>query len=164
MVLIVVMSGLILNSSQAFAQTQGDVAVKLATLLGLDSSSPENAITALTAAGIVFTWNANTSATEGFVGALYLAVKEAIEAGKITPPSSLPNASALVASAATATGLSSNIVVKAIVAVGGNQGQASAGASYGVAFAAAPAGGFGGYGPASYGVGGGGGKVGTQSR
>jgi len=164
MVLIVVMGGLILNSSQALAQTQGDVAIKLATLLGIDSSSPENAIAALTAAGIVFIWNANTPANEGFVGALYLAVKETIEAGKITPPSMLPNAWALVAAAATAAGLPSQIVVRAIVAVGGNQDQASAGASYGTSFAAAPAGGFGGYGPGSHGSAGGGGKVGTQSR
>ena len=164
MVLIVVMGGLILNSSQTLAQTQGDVAIKLATVLGLDSSSAENAIAALTAAGIVLTWNSRASATEAFIGALYAAVNSAIEAGKITPPSSLPNASALVAAAATAAGLPSQIVVKAIVAAGGNRDQASAGASYGVSLAAAPPGGFVGYGAASYGVGGGGGKVGTQSR
>ena len=164
MVLIAVMVGLILNSSQALAQTQGDVAIKLATLLGIDNSSAENATAALTTAGIVLTWNISAPATEAFIGSLYAAVNSAIEAGEITPPSSLPDASALVAAAATAAGLPSQIVVRAIVAVGGNQDQASAGASYGTSFAAAPAGGFGGYGPGSHGAGGGGGNVGTPSR
>ena len=173
MVLIVVMGGLILNSSQVLAQTQGDVAIKLATLLGLDSSSAENAIAALTAAGLVLRtlmsgastmWNSSAPATEAFICSLHTAVNSAIEAGKITPPSSLPNASALVAAAATAAGLPSQIVVKAIVACGGNRDQASAGASYGVSLAAAPPGGFVGYGAGYYGGGGGGGKVGTTSR
>lgn len=163
MVLIVVMGGLILNSSQALAQTQGDVAIKLATVLGLDSSSAENAIAALTAVGIVLTWNSRAPATEAFIGALYGAVNSAIEAGKITPPSSLPNASALVAAAATAAGLPSQIVVKAIVAAGGNRDLASAGASYGVSLAAAPPGGFVGYGAGYYGAGGGGGGGGVAS-
>jgi hypothetical protein len=164
MVLIVVMGGLILNSSQALAQTQGDVAIKLATLLGLDSSSAENAIAALTAVGIVLTWNSRASATEAFIGALYAAVNSAIEAGKITPPSSLPNASALFAAAATAAGLPSQIVVKAIVAAGGNRDLASTGASYGVSLAATPPGGFVGHGAGYYGVGGGGGGVASPSR
>jgi hypothetical protein len=164
MVLIVVMGGLILNSSQALAQTQGDVAIKLATLLGLDTSSAENAIAALTAVGIVLTWNSRVPATEAFIGALYAAVNSAIKDGQITPPSSLPNASALVAAAATAAGLPSQIVVKAIVAAGGNRDLASAGASYGVSLAAAPPGGFVGYGAGYYGSGGGGGKVASPSR
>jgi hypothetical protein len=166
MVLTVVMVGLILNSSQALAQTQGDVAIKLATLLGIDSSSAENATAALTTAGIVFIWNIRAPATEAFIGSLYAAVNSAIEAGKITPPSSLPDASALVAAAATAAGIPSYIVVKAIIAAGGNREQASAGASYGTSFAAAPSGGSVGYGTGFYGAGGGGGGgiVGTQSR
>lgn len=168
-VLIVVIGGLILNSSQAIAQTQGDVAIKLATLLGLDSSSAENAIAALTAAGIVLTWNSRAPATEAFIGSLYTAANSAIEVGKVTPLSSLPNASALVAAAATAAGLPSNIVVKAIVAAGGNRDLASAGASYGVAHAAvvapaAPPGGFFVYGAGYYGGGGGGGGAATPSR
>jgi hypothetical protein len=164
MVFIVVMGGLILNSSRVFAQTQGNVAIKLAILLDLDSSSAENAIAALRAAGIIFTWISRAPATRGFIGSLYTAVNTAIEAGKITPPSSLPNASALVAAAATATGLSSNFVVRAIVAAGGNRDLASAGASYGVSLAAAPPVGFIGYGAGYYGAGGGGGRVGTPSR
>lgn len=165
MVLIVVMGGFILNSGQALAQTQGDVAMKLATLLGLDSSSAKNAIAALTAAGIVLTWNPTAAATEAFIGALYTAVNSAVQAGKITPPPTVPSAAALVAAAATAAGMPSNVVVKAIVAAGGSQDQASAGASFGVPLAGAPIG-VGGFGPGVYGPGGGGGgrKVGTPSR
>jgi hypothetical protein len=161
-VLIIVMGGLVFNSSQALAQTEGDVAIKLATLLDLDNTSAENATAALTATGVILRWNIRAPATEAFIGSLYTAVNRAIETGKVTPPSSLPNASALVAAAATATGLSSNFVVKAIVAAGGNRDLASAGASYGVSLAAAP-GGFVGY-TCCYGAGGGGGRVATPSR
>ncbi len=165
MVLIVVMGGLILNPGQALAQTQGDVAIKLATLLGLDSSSAENAIAALTAAGVVFAWNPKMLATEAIICSLFTAVNNAVQAGKITPPPTVPSAAALVAAAVTAAGLPSNIVVKAIVACGGDQDQASIGASFGVSLAGAPIG-VGGFGPGVYGPGGGGGgrKVGTQSR
>src|SRR4030042_4225570 len=121
MVLIVVMVGLILDSSQALAQTQGDVAIKLETLLGIDSSSGENAASALTTKGIILIVSIRAPATEAFIGSLYAAVNSAIEAGKLTPLSSLPNASALVAAAATATGIPSYIVVKAIVAAGGTR-------------------------------------------
>lgn len=153
MALIVGMVGLTLSSGQALAQTQGDVAIKLAALLGLDSSSAEIAIAGLTAAGIVFTWNATAPADEAFISALYPAVNSAIEAGKIYPPSLVVNASALVAAAATAAGLPSQVVANWIVAAGGNRDQASAGATYGVSLGAAPPRGFGGYGPGSYGLG-----------
>jgi hypothetical protein len=123
------------------AQTQGDVAVKLAALLGLDSTSVDKAIAGLTAAGIVPAggWNARAPATQAFIGALYGAVYSAIVAGKIAPHPTLRNAAAMVAAASTAAGVPSNIVVNAIASAGGPRDQASVGASYGVTLAEAPA-------------------------
>lgn len=159
MVLFVVMTGLILSPNQALAQSQGDVAMKLAALLGLDSSNAQNATAALTAAGIVLTWDPTASVTGAFTCSLYTAVNIAIETGRITLPSLVPNASALVAAAETAAGLSSTTVVNAIVSCGGNQAQASAGATYGVSLGGAPPAGVGGFGAGPPGTAGGGGGV-----
>ena len=158
MVLIVLIGGLILDSSHAIAQTQGDVAMKLAALLGLDSSSAENAIAALTAAGVDLAWDAAKPVTGGSTCSLYAAINSAIGTGKITPPSLVPSASALVAAAETAAGLTSTTVVSAIVSCGGNQAQASTGATYGVSRGGPPGPGVGGFGagPAGAGAAGGG--------
>ena len=177
MVFIFVVGALILTSGPAVAQTQGEVAVRLAALVGLDSTSADTAIAALTAAGIVPAggWNAEAPATPAFIGAVYVAVSNAIAAGTITPPAALNNASALVAAAATAAGVTSTVAVNAVAAAGGNPGQAATGASFGVAVGAAPAAGPapapaagvpGGYvgGGAAPGGGGGGGGGGAVSR
>ena len=164
MVFIFVVGVLILTSGPAMAQaqvTQGDVAVQLAKQLGLDSTSAERAIAALTAAGIVPAggWNAETPATPAFIGALYAVVNSAITAGTITPPALLNNASALVAAAAAAAGMPNTVVVSAVVAAGGNQGQATTGGTFGAATAASvaggPAGAPGGAGAGGAGAGGG---------
>lgn len=176
MVFIFVVGAFILTSGPALAQTQGDVAVRLAALLGLDSTSPDRAIAALTAAGIVPKggWNAETLATPAFIGALYAAVNSAVAAGTITLPAALNNTSALVAAAATAAGVPSTDAVNAIATAGGDRGQASTGASFGTAVAAAPAaGGAAGGAPGGYlgggaapggGAGGGGGGAVSPSR
>ena len=173
MVFIFFVGALILTSGPAMAQTQGEVAVKLAALLGLDSTSPDRAIAALTAVGIVPQggWNAEAMATPAFVAALYAAVSSAVAAGTITPPAALNNASSLVAAAATAAGVPSTVAVNAIATAGGDREQASTGASFGVAVAAAPAaggvaGGYlgGGAAPGGGAGGGGGGTVASPSR
>lgn len=143
--LFLMVGGLVFTSGEASAQTQGDVAIKLATLLGMnitDSAgqpSAQLAITALTNAGITPAggWNAMAPATPQFLGALFAAVNNAVLAGKITPPARASNASALVAAAATSANLPSNEVVNAISSAGGDKDQASTGASFGVTVAAA---------------------------
>jgi len=172
-----VVFGVALITSEAMAQTQGDVAMQLAAILGLDVSSQANAITALTFAGVVPAggWNATAEATQSFVSALYVAVNSAVSAGTITPPANLGNASALTAAASTAAGISSTTAVNGVVSGGGNQGQANTGSSYGSALAGgpgpgggpggAPGGGAGGSGGGGTGGGGGGGiNVGSKSR
>ncbi|MFH0788730.1 MAG: hypothetical protein V2B13_14105 [Pseudomonadota bacterium] len=165
-------------SGEALAQTQGDVAMQLAAMLGLDSSSASAAITALTNAGVVPAggWNITAIATQSFEGALYVAISAAITAGTITPPANLGNASALTAAASTAAGVPSSTAVNGIVASGGNQSQANTGATFGSSLAggAAPGSGAGagtgtgtGTGTGSGGAGGGGGggtNVGSKSR
>jgi hypothetical protein len=174
MVLIFVVGALILTSRPAMAQTQGEVAVSLAALLGFDSTSADRAIAALTTAGIVPAggWNATAPATPAFIGALYTAVNSAVAAGTVTPPAAVNNASSLVAAATTAAGVTSTVAVNAVAAAGGNSGQAATGASFGVAVAAAPAPAAGGV-PGGYvgggaapggGAGGGGGGAVSPSR
>ena len=176
MVFILAVGALILTSGPAVAQTQGEVAVRLAALVGLDSTSADTAIAALTAAGIVPAggWNAAAPATQAFIGAVYTAVNNAVAAGTVTPPAAMNNASSLVAAATTAAGVPSTVAVNAVTAAGGNQGQAATGASFGVAVAAAPAaapapapagvpGGYVGGGAAPGGGGGGGGGGGAVS-
>jgi hypothetical protein len=81
------------------------------------------------------------------------------------------NASSLVSAAATAVGISSTVAVNAIATAGGDREQASTGASFGIAVAAAPAvggvaGGYlgGGAAPGGGAGGGGGGTVASPSR
>jgi len=133
----VLMIGLFLatGSPVLAAPVQGDVAVMLADYLGLDSSSPENAITALTGVGIVPTggWNAGDDARDAFIGALYSAVNDAVEEGTIVIPPGLETSAALVAAVLVETGMVSTTVVDAVVAAGGTRDDASAGASFGAA-------------------------------
>lgn len=141
MVCITVIGTLILTSGPAMAQTQGEVAVKLAGLLGLDSTSTGRAIAALTAAGIVpaGSWKAEAPANQAFIGALFAALSKAIDVGAITPPAAMKSASSCCGAAVTAAGVPSIVAVNAIATAGGDRGQASIGASFGVAVAAAPA-------------------------
>jgi len=121
------------------APAQGDVAVMLADYLGLDASSPENAISALTGVGIIpgDGWNAGNDADDAFIGALYSAVNEAVKEGTIVIPPGLTSSASLVAAVLVEAGMVSTTVVDAIVAAGGNRDDASAGASFGAAAGAA---------------------------
>ncbi len=124
-------------NGEVMAQSQGDVAMQLAAILGLNASSPDNAISALTAKGVVPSggWNANAPVSQSFVCPFYGALNGAITAGAISPSKNLNNASALAAAAATAAGLSSSTIVDEVVSCGGDREQASAGASYAVSMA-----------------------------
>ncbi|MEA3223079.1 MAG: hypothetical protein U9P49_07945 [Thermodesulfobacteriota bacterium] len=166
-----IMGGLIFIPGQAMAKTtQGDIAFKLAGLLGLDVRSKDAVIALTEWVGIVPSggWDTTALAQPTFISALFTSVDNAIAKGKISPSPALGNASTLVAAACTAAGMPSAIVVNAIVKAGGDKVNASTGASYGASIAAGvltvgkglvPLTG----GPSGGGAGGGGG-VGTQSR
>src|SRR5574340_271362 len=141
------MFSLFLSAGQVLAEekTQGDAALQLATMLGLNASSKDAAITSLQAAGITPPggWNANAPVNSAFVRQVYTAVNSAISAGSVSAPSNLGNASALVSAAFTAIGMPSSAVVRAIVNAGGNQTSATQGASYGTSLAMTGGAGFG---------------------
>lgn len=126
-------AGVIAFATPAMAVTQGDVALKLAEALGLDTSSIENAIAALETVGIVPDggWNAGATADAAFAGALFAAVNSAAEAGAISAPPNLATASALTAAALTAAGVDSATAIAGIVGAGGNQANAQSGATVG---------------------------------
>lgn len=158
-------------SGPVFAQgagaTQGQVALNLAGILGLSTASVADAVAALTAAGITPAggWSASAPADSNFMAALYTSVQAAITGGSVAAPGNLGSASAVVAAAGTAAGLSGSMVVGAIVSAGGNQGQANTGATlggsgvygYSAPGGAGGAGGGAGFGPAGGGGPGGGG-------
>ena len=126
--------------SVAQATTQGDVALKMAGMLGFEVATAEDAAAVLQAEGIVPSggWNLSAPATPAFIGNLYTAVDNAVAQGKVTPPAALGNASALVSAAATAAGMPSAAVVNAVVQAGGDRASAIQGATYGTTLAAAP--------------------------
>ena len=129
-------AGLMFVPTKAMAQTtQGDVALKMAELLGFEVTTAEEAVWAIQAVGIALEggWNLTAPATPGFIVSLYSAVNNAINQGTLTPSTTLGNASALVAAAATAAGMASTTAVEAVVAAGGTWASASQGASYGTA-------------------------------
>ena len=138
---------LLLGTGQVLAEekTQGDAALQLATMLGLNASSQDNAIASLQAAGISPPggWNAGAPVGNAFIGQVYAAVNNAISAGKVSPPAGLGNAAAVVGAAFTAIGMPSNAVVRSIAANGGNQASAMQGASYGTSLAMTGGAGFG---------------------
>ena len=125
--------GVIAFATPAMAVTQGDVALKLAEALGLDTSSTDNAIAALQTLGVVPEggWNADATADAAFAGNLYTAVNTAAESGAITAPPNLGTASALTAAALTSAGVDPATAVAGIVAAGGNQANAQSGATTG---------------------------------
>jgi len=122
-------AGVIAFATPAVAATQGEVALKLAAYLGLDTSSIDNAVAALTVVGIIPEggWNAGATADAAFAGALFTAVNSAAESGAITAPPNLGTASALTAAALTAAGVDPATAVAGIVAAGGNQANAQSG-------------------------------------
>jgi len=126
-------AGVIVFATPAVAATQGDVALKMAAYLGLDTSSTENAIAALVDAGIVpgEGWNAGATVDAAFAGALFTAVNTAAESGAITAPPNLATASALTAAALTSAGVDSATAIAGIVAAGGNEANAQSGATIG---------------------------------
>jgi hypothetical protein len=135
MALAIIMIACMIVPSQAAAQavTQGDVALALARELALTANNADEAIAALTAIGIAPAggWDAGAPATPNTVGSLYTSVNSAINAGTVSPPAALGNASALVAAAATFAGMPSSAVVNAITNAGGDSASATQGASYG---------------------------------
>ena len=126
-------AGLMFVPAKAMAQTtQGDVAQEMAELIGFEVTTPEEAVWAIQAAGIVLDgWNITAPATPGFIKSFYSAVNNAINKGTLILPSALGNASALVAAAATAAGIASTTAVNAVVAAGGTWASATYGASHG---------------------------------
>ena len=132
MAVLLTLLGVAALNGEVMAQTQGDVAMQLAAILGLNASSPDNAIAALTGKGVVPVggWSSNAPVGQSFVCPFYGALNGAITAGAISPSKDLNNASALAAAAATAAGLSSSTFVNEVVSCGGDREQASAGASY----------------------------------
>lgn len=160
---------------------QGEVAVRLALVLGLDSFSPDQAIGSLTKLGITPPggWNSKSPASQEFISALFDSLVKALRAGTVTGPVGLPDASSLLAAAMTSSGMSSAATVQNLVAVGGGGVQAAMGAGRGTGLPTTPGltsgggGGLGGVLPSECpgfrqrpgGTGGGGsGCVGTQSR
>ncbi|MBN2570229.1 MAG: hypothetical protein JXB42_12435 [Deltaproteobacteria bacterium] len=135
---ICLIAGVIAFATPAVAATQGEVALKLAEDLGLDTSSIENAIAALVTVGIVpgGGWNAGAVVDAAFAGSLFTAVNAAAESGAISAPSTLATASALTAAALTAAGVDATTAVTGIVAAGGNQTNAQSGATIGTTTAA----------------------------
>ena len=65
----------LLSAGQVLAEekTQGDAALQLATMLGLNASSKDNAIASLQAAGIAPPggWNANAPVNNALIGQIY---------------------------------------------------------------------------------------------
>jgi hypothetical protein len=115
------------------ATTQGQVALSLATILGLNVTTQEDAANALTALGITpgARWNIAQEApcAFGFIGDLYNSIRDAIEKKKITPPTEIGNASALTAAACVDAGMASACVVDSIVSAGGDRESAWVGVS-----------------------------------
>jgi hypothetical protein len=140
--LFLLMGGLTFIPAESVAQatTQGDVALKMAGMLGFEVATAEDAAAVLQAKGIVPSggWNLSAPATPAFIGNLYTAVDNAVGQGKVTLPAALGNASALVSAAATAAGMPSAVVVNAVVQAGGDRASAIQGATYGTTLAAAP--------------------------
>lgn len=170
-----------LAQSQTHSPLQGEVAVQLARMLGLDSSSPDQAMAFLTNLGIrpPGGWNPKSPTSQEFIAALYGSLVKALRVGTVTRPVGLPDASSLLAAALTSSGMSSPGTVRSLVAAGGGGIQASMGAGRGTGLSTTPAlisGGGGdlggspphecpGYRQRPGGTGGGGsGCVGTQSR
>lgn len=153
------------GSALAQGGTQGEVALNLANMLGLNlppGASQADAISALSGLGIAPAggWQANAQASSGFISSLYTSVEAASTAGRIAPTAGYESASVAVAAACTAAGIPSNTVVAAITSAGGNTGQATQGATYGGTYAAAPAYTFGpAVGGGAAGGGGGGGGI-----
>ena len=133
-------AGVIAFATPAMAATQGEVALRLAAYLGLDTSSIENAIAALVDAGIVpgDKWDAGATVDAAFAGALYTAANTAATSGAITAPPNLGTASALTAAALTSAGVDSAMAIAGIVGAGGNQDNAKSGAATGTAALTAP--------------------------
>ena len=127
-------AGIIAFATPAMAATQGDVALKLAECLGLDTSSIENAIAALVDAGIVpgDKWNAGATVDAAFAGALFTAINTAAESGDMKAPPNLATASALTAAALVCAGVDQTMAVTGIVAAGGNEANAQSGATIGM--------------------------------
>ncbi len=140
--LFLLVGGLMFIPAESIAHktTQGDVALKMAGMLGFEVATAEDAAAVLQAEGIVPSggWNLSVPATPGFIGNLYTAVDNAVVQGKVTPPATLESASALVSAASTAAGMPSAAVVNAVIGAGGDRTSARQGATYGTAIAAAP--------------------------
>lgn len=149
------------------AATQGQVALNLASILGLTlppGATQADAINALTALNIVPAggWQATATANSGFIASLYTAVNAAFASGAIPATAGLGSASAAVAAAATASGIPSGTAVNAITGAGGNVGQATQGAAYGGTYVASTGTGTGTGGAGGGTAGGGGGGGGTS--
>lgn len=142
--------------------TQGDMALNLASTLGLSlpaNATGQDAINALSALGINPSagWNANAPADGNFISSLYTAVQSAFNAGRISPAGGL-TPSSVVASACTSSNISQSECVDAIQKGGGDSGAATQGATLGAKAAGGPVyygPGFDGYRPGSGGGGGG---------
>lgn len=117
----------------AEGRTQGDAALQLASMLGLNNTSKESAVAALQSAGITPPggWNINAPVTNALVSQIFSAVNSAISAGRVTAPAGLGNASAIVAATFAAIGMPGNTVVNSIVAAGGDPNSARQGATLG---------------------------------
>jgi len=160
---------LLFATGTALAQqpTQGELALNLASMLGLTlppGATQADAVSALNALGIspAGGWSPNAPADSGVISSVFTSLSAAYSAGRVAPTAGLGNPSATLAAAATASGIPSNTVVGAITGAGGNAGQASQGASQG-ASAGAGGGPGGGSGGGAGGSGGGGGGGGTLS-
>jgi hypothetical protein len=130
-----------LAQSQTDLPLQGEVAVQLASVVGLDGSSPEQAIMSLTKLGIAPPggWNPGSPASQEVIAALYDSLYKALRAGAVTGPVGLPDAASLLAAALTSSGMSSVATVQSLMAAGGGGTQAAMGAGRGTGLSAMPA-------------------------
>jgi hypothetical protein len=122
-----------ITPAQAQSTLQGEVAIQLARLLGLDDSSPAQAINALTSLGIIPQggWIPGMQASQDFITSLHKSLSRGMKARAVTPPTGLPDSSSLMAAALTSSGLSSRETVRKVEIAGGERNPAFLGAGRG---------------------------------
>ena len=122
-----------ITPAQAQSTLQGEMALQLARLLGLDASSPAQAITALTNLGIIPLggWIPGMQTSQGFITSLYRSLTRVMRAGVVTPPTGLSDSSSLMAAVLTSSGLSSSETVRRVEIAGGERNPAFLGAGRG---------------------------------